>query len=199
MRLFAMTIEDFINAVKIQTSDAAVQGTIKSLMRPPGRKPREQLVQLSKWFNHLSIEDQNMLREVLKEAAEMAVFEFFCILDGVSVIEDTPDKGELELHFIKGAERTRLNDPSAQELHNLYNGLCQESEPKPRQNPEVKPYESGGAQQLKSKLKSGDELDIHHIPDKYSSMQTIQNYDPVTATAIALPKVEHRQMPLHTR
>ena len=37
-----MTRAEFIEALKIQTSDAAVFGTTANLERPPGRKPREQ-------------------------------------------------------------------------------------------------------------------------------------------------------------
>ena len=69
------------------------------LSSAPGRKPSERLRMLSNWYNQLAEEDQNMLREALREAAEMAVFEFFCVLDGVSAIEDTPDKGKLGTAF----------------------------------------------------------------------------------------------------
>jgi len=41
-----MTIEQFVQAVKMQTSDAAVTGTLACLKRPPGRKPREKDVHL---------------------------------------------------------------------------------------------------------------------------------------------------------
>jgi hypothetical protein len=190
-----MTIEEFVKAVKIQTSDAALEGTIQCLTDPPGRKPAENLVRLSEWYKQLDGKDQRMLREALKEAAEMAVFEFFCILDGVSVIEDAPDKGELELHFVKGTERTRLNDPHEEELHNLFNGLCRESVQTSGKNPLINPYDSGKAQELKAKMKSGDDLDIHHVPDKYSSVRSIDGYDPKTGPAMAVPKLEHRQIP----
>lgn len=125
----------------------------------------------------------------------MAVFEFFCVLDGVSVIENTGDKGVVEIYFVKAEDRIRLNDPREEELHNLFNALCQEGLPGSGASSEVKAYDSGGAEQLKSRLKRGDELDIHHVPDKYLSMQNSKDYDPKTASAIALPKLEHRQIP----
>ena len=65
-----------------------------------------------------------MLKEVLSEAAESAVFGFLCILDGVRVIEDVTDKGTLELYFVKSGEKTQLNDPSREEPHNLFNSVC---------------------------------------------------------------------------
>lgn len=190
-----MTIEEFVRAVKVQTSDAAVSGTVQCLRCPPGRKPSERLVRLANWYNQLDSKDQEMLTEALKETAEMAVFEFFCVIDGVSVIEDTADKGELELHFRKGEERIRLNDPHEEELHNRFNSLCQEDAPKSDHKSLVSSYDSGEAKQLKSKLKSRDEFDIHHIPDKYQCIRSVKGYDPQVGPAVILPKAEHRQMP----
>lgn len=189
-----MTSEEFVKAVKAQTSDASVEGTIRSFKHPPGRKPSERLRMLSNWYNQLAEEDQNMLREALREAAEMAVFEFFCVLDGVSAIEDTPDKGELAIRYSKAGVSNLLNDPRGQELHNLFNALCPIGPESQGRKSEVAPYESSSAADLKSALKSADEFDIHHIPDKYSSLQRVKDYDPNVAPAIAVPKAEHRQI-----
>ena len=62
-----------------------------------------------------------MFEAALQQAAESAIFGFFCILDGVRSIENATDKGTLELYFVKESERTLLNDPHAEELHNLFN------------------------------------------------------------------------------
>jgi hypothetical protein len=190
-----MNSEEFVKAVKLQTSDAAVNGTVKTLNRPPGRKPAERLVHLSEWYNQLSEKDQEMLRLAIREAAEMAVFEFMCVLDGVSAIEDGPGKGALELNYVKSGERTQLNDPRKEELHNLFNSLCSIGSATHTQSSEVNAYDQGDAADLKSKLKPGDELDLHHVPDKYSSIHKIKDYEPNNAPAIALPKSEHRQVP----
>jgi hypothetical protein len=189
-----MNSEEFVKAVKLQTSDAAVDGTIKCLKRPPGRKPAERLLRLTDWYNQLPEKDQEMLRIALREAAEMAVFEFLCALDGVSAIENGRNKGELELYFVKSEERTRLNDPNKEELHNLFNALCSVGPESHAQNSEVSAHDQGCAADLKSKLKSGDGLDVHHVPDKYTSLQTVKDYDPNRAPAVALPKSEHRQV-----
>jgi hypothetical protein len=119
-----MNADEFVAVVKMQASDSAVEGTIKTLKQPAGRKPAEKLVQLSEWYNQLAPRDQAMLGEALREAAEAAIFGFFCILDGVRPAEDDANKGVLELHFLKSGERTRLNEPDQEELHNIFNGLC---------------------------------------------------------------------------
>jgi hypothetical protein len=189
-----MTSEEFVKAVKRQTADAATEGTINALKSPPGRKPKERLLRMSGWYNRLSASDQAALGEVLREAAEMAVFEFFCVLDGVSAIEDTGSKGELELYFEKDGQTVQLNDPRKEELHNLFNSLCSIAPESQTQRSETSPYDLGSAADLRSKLKSGDGLDVHHVPDKYASLQTVENYDSARGPAVVLPKSEHRQI-----
>ncbi len=70
-----------------------------------------------------------MLRAALREVAESAVFGFFCVLDGVRVIEESPEKGDLELYYVKGEERNLLNNPNGGELHDLFNSLRAEADP----------------------------------------------------------------------
>lgn len=188
-----MTTRKFVEAIKGQTKDAAVNGTIACFKGPPGRRQRERLARLAAWYKQLSPDDQNMLSEALAEAAEMAVFEFLCVLDGVSVIENTQEKGGLELFFVKSSERTRLNEPCGEELHNIFNGLHEENIRFAGTSPDVKPYDSGRARELKAKLRPGDGLHIHHVPDKHAG-KAIDAYDPDTAPAIALPKSEHSEI-----
>jgi len=189
-----MTAEDFVRAMKIQASDASVNGTIDCLKCPPGRRPAEKDVGLSKWYNQLHALDQQMLRQALKEAAELAVFEFFCVLDGVTVIEDTKEKGFLELDYVKGAERTRLNPREGEELHNIFNRMCRELDSPPAQDAELESGDSDESQKLKTRLRPGDGMDIHHVPDKHAASKTVRNYNADNAPAVALRKSEHRKL-----
>ncbi len=120
-----MTAKEFVEIMKLQTSDAAVQSTVASLKEPPGRVPTKRQLALSGWFKRLTKADQRMLEEALREAAEAAVFGFFAVLDGARVFEYEEEKGDLELVYVRGAGRTLLNPKSGPELHDLYNGLCQ--------------------------------------------------------------------------
>jgi hypothetical protein len=189
-----MNSTEFVRAIKVQTSDSAIHGTIKSLSRPPGRKPGKELLALSAWFNQLTEPDREMLIRCLRNAAEMAVFEFLCVLDGVAAIEDSPEKGDLELYFVKSRDRLRLNDPKQEELHNIFNSLRQnntETAPAPA---DVHPYESGPTSELRSKLKMADRLDLHHVPEKHLSPDALTVSVLNDAIAIALPKEDHYQL-----
>jgi hypothetical protein len=42
----------------------------------------------------------------------------------VTAIEDDLNKGELELYFLKNGDKTLLNDPRQEEMHNMFNALC---------------------------------------------------------------------------
>jgi hypothetical protein len=62
-----------------------------------------------------------MLRGLIKEGIDDALFGLFCIIDGVRAVEDAPDKGRYELHYVKNGQSTSLNPGNSPLLHDLYN------------------------------------------------------------------------------
>jgi hypothetical protein len=117
-----MDSEEFVRGVKAACSDKVAEGEIGSLRNPSGRRPSQRLLRLSEWFHQLSPEDQVMLAEAMKDAAEGALFGFFCVLDGVRVIENRPDKGDFELYYVNGDERVLLN-PAGDDLHDIFQSM----------------------------------------------------------------------------
>ncbi len=120
-----MTPEEFVRAVKFRASDASVRVTLSNLRNPPGRLPGERQVRLSQWFAGLKDNDRESVEQVIRDASQTAVFGFFAILDGVRVVEEGRDKGEFELYFVKGGQRTLLNPHPGEELHDIYKWLIQ--------------------------------------------------------------------------
>lgn len=116
-----MTPNGFINSVRQVVFKSAIDGTLSAISKPPGRNPPENLLTVSKWFGELSRNDKEMLRHAIAIAAHQATFGMLAVLDGARQIEDSPVKGTLELHYIKGDQRTLLNAPSAEALHDLFN------------------------------------------------------------------------------
>lgn len=110
---------EFINSIKISVEESAVRSVSENLISPPGKSPLEELLNLSKWFNSLSIEDKEMAEKLVREAVHTSVFGFLCVLDGVRAIEDTYEKGKLLLYYEKNNERVLLNDPDEEYLHDL--------------------------------------------------------------------------------
>ena len=118
-----MNSEEFVGAVKAVCSDEEGESIIRSFRNPPGRRPSNRLMRLSQWFQQLSVNDQEMLREALTDAAERAVFGIMCVLDGARAIESGPEKGSFELYYVKDNQRVLLNDPQKEVLHDLFQGM----------------------------------------------------------------------------
>ena len=118
-----MDKDEFIEAINIQVHQTAITGIRMILDKPPGRKPDEELVELSSWFKDLSDADKEMVMKVAKEASISATFGFLCIFDGVRVIEDGPNKGGLKLYYKKGLRKVLLNDHKGEYLHDMFNQL----------------------------------------------------------------------------
>jgi len=118
-----MNAENFVDAVHSEAQEAAAEDVISLLEHPPGRRPDPKLVALSQWFNTLSEEDKQRVREVAAMASHAAIFGILAIMDGVRAIEDGADRGALELRYVKGNESTLLNDPNRPMLHDLLQSL----------------------------------------------------------------------------
>ena len=111
--------ERFVDAIRI-VRDSSAMATISLLSSPPGRKPSGDLVAMSKWFNGLAFHDRQQVERVIEMAARDAVFGILCVLDGVRVIEDRPDKGVLDLRYRRGDLDISLNDETGPMLHELF-------------------------------------------------------------------------------
>ncbi|PLR81426.1 hypothetical protein CVD25_20325 [Bacillus canaveralius] len=119
-----MNNESFIERIKMYVRDVAIEDVILNLNKPPGRKPRQRHVIQSQWFNNLCSNDQNILKEIIQEAIDEAIFGFLATLDGVRIIEDNDEqKGEFKLTYTLGDKKERLNDPDKEYLHDIYNSL----------------------------------------------------------------------------
>lgn len=118
-----MNVTEFVNAIRMAVENTAVNGQLKSYRAPPGRKPSEDLVELSNWYKSLTKADQEMLGKAMRDAVGASIFGFLCVLDGVRVIENSLERGELELWYVKDGNRTLINDPSENLLHDEYNAV----------------------------------------------------------------------------
>src|SRR5262245_11068528 len=117
-----MDAAEFVAAVRAQAYRKAVSRTQSLLDKPPGRRPDPNLVKLSAWFGQLAETDQQAALGVAELAARLAVFSLLAIMDGVRAIEDSEEKGTFELRFIKGDVNELVNDPHAEQLHDLFVG-----------------------------------------------------------------------------
>src|SRR4029077_13860524 len=109
-------------ALKMCVTDSESRSMERSLRQPPGRRPSERLLRLSKWFLKLSSDDQAAVLELIGLGAEGALFGVLCVFDGVRAVEDDPVKGDFEVYYAKAGKRALLNGPHVS-LHDLYQSL----------------------------------------------------------------------------
>lgn len=121
-----MNQEEFIAAIKIAVHDSSIRGMKELLTSPPGRRPRAKLKRNSEWFNTLPETERQRVEDIITDTVHFTLFNFLCVLDGVKVIESTPEKGTLQLYFTKNGEKSHLNSEVGEMLHNLYQSVVQD-------------------------------------------------------------------------
>jgi hypothetical protein len=114
-----MTSDEFAQRMFDHAVTSGVDSCVGVLERPPGRKPHLSDIEESDWFNTLDEANRGFVRRCMTNAAEMALFSVFTVLDGESFIEGIGPKGEFRLYFEKNGESTLLNPPGGAVLHNL--------------------------------------------------------------------------------
>lgn len=114
-----MNKEEFVESIKSVVISDSIKSVEANLLLPRGKAPRQEMLEMSKWFNVLNSSDKSMLMKIIRESIETSVFGFFCVLDGVRSIENDNEKGSLELYYKKAENRVLLNDPDEEYLHDL--------------------------------------------------------------------------------
>lgn len=113
-----MNSETFVEALRQYVLNAAVDDAIANLKRPPGRSVSANERLCSEWYNALSSDDADKVRQAAFAAAHGALFGVLAVLDGSRTIDD--ENGTFELTYT-AKERVLLNDPDAIGLHELLN------------------------------------------------------------------------------
>jgi hypothetical protein len=119
----------FVELVEKWGFTSAIKATLKNMTSPP--TSNAELVELSRWFNGLELSSQRMTERAVVRGAAHAIFGFLCIIDGARAIEPGPDKGHLELFYVKGKTRVLLNDPSEEPLNDKFQGQWPETVTEP--------------------------------------------------------------------
>lgn len=118
-----MDQETFVKNIHASLKDQGTKSLLRLLAAPPGRNPRKKLRELSEWYNSSSNDEKEKIRQLIEETIDFTIFGFFCILDQVRFLENEEEKTQFSLSAIKDGHSIILNDPSKEELHNVYNSL----------------------------------------------------------------------------
>jgi hypothetical protein len=117
-----MTSENFVSAVKLVVEKNGFKDITSNLEAFPETINDDKWKALSSWFNNLDLIEKEYVKQIVAESFSTALFGFFCVLDGVRVIEAGSNKGELKLYYSKGGENVLINNPETGDfLHDIYN------------------------------------------------------------------------------
>jgi hypothetical protein len=118
-----MDQESFVKVLQDVILPNVVSGNLQSLRSPPGRRPSIDRVQRSQWYVAQSDVDREKVDDVLRFGVEIGFFQMLCVLDGVTTVEDAPDKGDLVLTWRSpdGQREVVLSGPGSSDfLHDLF-------------------------------------------------------------------------------
>ena len=113
-----MTPDFFVEALKKNCRDSAVEGCVAVFENPPGRRPREELKLLSRWFNALPPADRGLVIAAMQKASDATLFGVLCVIDGVRAIESKKEKSEFKLTATRCGVESQLS-PSDTFLHDI--------------------------------------------------------------------------------
>jgi len=114
-----MNTEEFVAAIKKNVQEQAAKGLVKTFTAPPGRNPRDLLIQVSEWRARLMSDEQRLLDEVIAESVRVALFGFFAVVDGARGVDESVDRFIITAVGHDGG-RTELNEDTSVDLHSEF-------------------------------------------------------------------------------
>jgi hypothetical protein len=114
-----MNSNEFVEVIDLVVVNTTIKAVKRNITTPAGRNPQQKYLTMSAFYNNLSEDQKANVDMIIKESVQSAVFQFLCVLDGVTAIEGA-DKGELKLYYERNGESNLINDPSV-DLHDLMN------------------------------------------------------------------------------
>lgn len=112
-----MDAKQFVDIIRTTVMNSAVDEIVATLLQPPGRRPDQDIVDLSKWYLSMDARDREMLERAFAEVSHAAVFGLLAILDGVRRVDNEQPPGILELWYVGHEGRVKLNG----DLHDVLN------------------------------------------------------------------------------
>jgi hypothetical protein len=102
-----MDQRQFVDALKAQTAEAAAEDTLRQWELPSGRLRSQGQVEQANWVAGLSELDRRMVKALVAETAQAALFGVLCVLDGARRI-DASDDAHFELTRVEAGKPTLL-------------------------------------------------------------------------------------------
>ena len=86
-----LTTERLIDGMKLAVHRTAIDGVVRLLNRPPGQRPRAEMVELSRWYNSLDDHGRTQVQQLVRLTADNTVLDMLSVLDGSMAISNEGD------------------------------------------------------------------------------------------------------------
>lgn len=116
--------EDFVGAIYGHAFRGGVDAALESMEKPPGRAPRQHLLELNAWYITLDENDRAMLRKAVELAASYAVTGVLTLMDGVAAITDYHTR---EVHATLEGEGESILLAPDQDLYAIFGAMVEEN------------------------------------------------------------------------
>lgn len=114
-----MNTQEFVAAIRTYVQEQTVNGLVKTFTTPPGKRPRDLLIQVSEWRARLTSDEQKLFDGVIAESVRVALFGLFAVIDGARVVDEDVDRFLITALSHDGG-RTELNEDTAVDLHSEF-------------------------------------------------------------------------------
>lgn len=114
-----MTEEEFVNIVSLIVAEGSNDTMHTYLTNPPGRNPSKDLLHMSSWYKKLDTSDQTIVNSIVSKTIETSIFNFLCLLDGVTKIDENDGKLKLIYYASDGIENL-ISDGAFTDLHDIF-------------------------------------------------------------------------------
>jgi hypothetical protein len=115
-----MSPEEFVRALRVVAVDNLARSLPEYLEHPSGRRPPQQIQDLSTWFNRLTPDDRERLVQVVRLTADRAAGTVLMAIDGLVAVEASEAKGGFRLHHVRNGEDRILNEANGEALSALF-------------------------------------------------------------------------------
>ena len=110
-----MDAKSFVEGLAMNMRDGTVR-TTKSWLQEPLKQPDKKQLQAIEFYSTLSPDQKTQVDQIISYTSNMSYYLLLCILDHKSTVENSTNKGKLELYYEKNGQRTLLNDLKKVEL-----------------------------------------------------------------------------------
>lgn len=101
--------KSFIELLKNTSRIDAIKTTISLLEDLDGKGYNEKMKKMCYFYSNLKNIDKKNINNIIKLSVDTSFFNFLCVIDGVSAIENGPNKGDFKLYYIKNNKNILLN------------------------------------------------------------------------------------------